>query len=55
MKVSGRMIKSMAKVGKRDLLYPLLIQTFFGNAKGKLFWDNEIRYEGKWKDGKEHG
>ena len=55
MKVSGKMTKSMATVRKRDLLNYLLIQTFFGNAKGKLFRNNEIRYEGKWKDGKEHG
>jgi len=54
MKVSGKMTKSMAKVRKRDLLYYLLIQTFFDDAKGKLFWDNEIRYEGEWKDGEEH-
>jgi len=55
MKASGKMTKSMAKVRKSDLLCYLLIQTLFNDSKGKLFWDNEIRYEGEWKDGKKHG
>jgi len=55
MKVSGKMTKSMAKVRKSDLLCVLLILTLFDDSKGKLFWNNEIEYEGEWKDGKEHG
>jgi len=55
MKESGKMTKSMARVRKSDLLCVLLILTLFDDSKGKLFWNNEIEYEGEWKDGKEHG
>jgi len=55
MQVSGKMAKTMAKVQKRGSLYVFLIGTFFGNAKGKLFSNNQIRYEGEWKDNEKCG
>ena len=55
MKASGKMAKSMVKVRKSDLLYYLLILPLFDDAKGKLFYNNEIEYEGEWKDGEKHG
>jgi len=27
----------------------------FDDSIGKWFWNNGDRYEGEWKDGKEHG
>jgi len=32
-----------------------LIQTFFDDSIGKLFYDDGDRYEGEWKDGKWNG
>jgi len=55
MKASGKMEKSMAKVRKSDLVYDLLILTLWNDSLGKLFYNNEIEYEGEWKDGEKHG
>jgi len=55
MKASLKMAKSMAKVRNKWLLYDLLILTLFDDSIGKLFWNNGDKYEGKFKDGKEHG
>jgi len=55
MKVSGKMIKSMAKVRKRDSLYDFLIRTLFDDLKGMWFGYYGIIYEGEWEDDKKHG
>jgi len=55
MKVSGKMIKSMAEVRKRDSLYDFLIRTMFDDSKGKWFGYFGIIYDGEWKDDKNHG
>ena len=45
----------MAKVRNKWLLYNLLILTLFDDLIGEWFGNNGNRYEGEWKDGKEHG
>ena len=55
MKVSLKIIDSMAKVRKKWLLYDLLILTLFNDSIGKWFGNDGKRYEGEFKDGIMHG
>jgi len=56
MKASGKMIKSMAKVGNKEFTFYFIdINLLWWLKKGKYFENNGSRYEGEWKDNKKHG
>jgi len=40
---------------KSDFLNDLLLLPFFNAFIGEYFWNNGVRYEGEYKDGKQHG
>jgi len=56
MKVNGKMVNYTAKVRKKWLIYYyLFFLKLFDHSIGKMFYDDEDRYEGEWKENKKHG
>ena len=56
MKESGKMTRGMVTVRNKWFIeWLLLILTLFNAFLGKHFYNDEVRYEGEWKDDKKHG